>query len=410
MFANAYQSGFMSIFYSVGSNPLQLWDKQVKNGHIRRVVDDEVRSLVLEISGTNVATTYITCPIKPRLSLGIKLPFLVMIIKNMKKYFTFEIQILDDKDMHRRFRVSNFQSTTKVRPFCTTMPIGLSTGWNQVQFNLADFTKRAYGSTYLETTRVQIHANVRIRRIYFSDVLYSDDELPNEYKLFLPTPGTQTVSRPSQAKKESIQEKPEEKKPSVSETPEIPPSQEETPSAAPPSPVGMHIPEGEDAPTTTPTEEPTESEMVAEPPSEPIEGETTVEPTSGDVTTVEPTTTELTSEPMEGEPLVEGVEVTGEPTPEGEAPGEPAPQEGEAEAPAAAEEAVAEAPVEEAPTQEEAPPPEEAPPEEAPPAEPEAGVTEEATPSEKVEEAAPAPPEEAVAEEPPSEAAAEEAA
>ena len=69
---------------------------QVKNGHIRRVVDDEVRSLVLEISGTNVAPTYITCPIKPRLSLGIKLPFLVMIIKNMKKYFTFEIQILGE--------------------------------------------------------------------------------------------------------------------------------------------------------------------------------------------------------------------------------------------------------------------------------------------------------------------------
>lgn len=66
----------------------------MKNGHIRRVVDDEVKSLVLEISGTNVATTYITCPIKPRASLGIKLPFLVMVIKNMKKYFTFEIQIL----------------------------------------------------------------------------------------------------------------------------------------------------------------------------------------------------------------------------------------------------------------------------------------------------------------------------
>lgn len=56
------------------------------------------------------------------------------------------IYISDDKDMRRRFRVSNFQSTTKVRPFCTTMPIGLSSGWNQVQFNLADFTKRAYGN------------------------------------------------------------------------------------------------------------------------------------------------------------------------------------------------------------------------------------------------------------------------
>ncbi|KAF5293083.1 hypothetical protein FQA39_LY13693 [Lamprigera yunnana] len=164
--------------------------KRVKNGHIRRVVDDEVKSLVLELSGLNVATTYITCPVKARASLGIKLPFMVMIVKNMKKYFTFEIQIADDKDMRRRFRVSNFQSTTKVRPFCTTMPIGLSPGWNQIQFNLADFTKRAYGSAYVETCRVQVHANARLRRIYFSDRLYADDEMPNEFKLFLPVPGT----------------------------------------------------------------------------------------------------------------------------------------------------------------------------------------------------------------------------
>lgn len=44
--------------------------------------------------GTNVVTTYITCPANLRQTLGIKLPFLVMIVKNMKKYFTFEIQIL----------------------------------------------------------------------------------------------------------------------------------------------------------------------------------------------------------------------------------------------------------------------------------------------------------------------------
>lgn len=67
---------------------------QVKNGHIRRIIDDEVKSLVLEISGSNVATTFVNCPILPRASLGIKLPFFVMVVKNMKKYFTFEIQIL----------------------------------------------------------------------------------------------------------------------------------------------------------------------------------------------------------------------------------------------------------------------------------------------------------------------------
>ncbi len=33
----------------------------------------------------------------------------------------------------------------------------------QIQFNLSDFTRRAYGTNYVETLRVQIHANCRIR-------------------------------------------------------------------------------------------------------------------------------------------------------------------------------------------------------------------------------------------------------
>ena len=39
------------------------------------------------------STTFITCPADPKKTLGIKLPFLVMIIKNLKKYFTFEVQV-----------------------------------------------------------------------------------------------------------------------------------------------------------------------------------------------------------------------------------------------------------------------------------------------------------------------------
>lgn len=83
----------------------------------------------------------------------------------------------------RRFRVSNFHSKTSVKPFCTSMPMGMSPGWNQIHFNLADFTRRAYGTSYMETVRLQIHANVRIRRIYFTDHLYQECDLPNEYRL-----------------------------------------------------------------------------------------------------------------------------------------------------------------------------------------------------------------------------------
>ena len=67
--------------------------------------------------GTNVSTNFITAPADPKETLGIKLPFLVMIIKNvfsffishkLKKYYTFEVQVLDDKNVRRRFRASNY--------------------------------------------------------------------------------------------------------------------------------------------------------------------------------------------------------------------------------------------------------------------------------------------------------------
>lgn len=193
MFKNTFQSGFLSILYSIGSKPLQIWDKEVVNGHIKRLTDEDIQSNVLEILGSNVSTTYITCPADPAATLGIKLPFLVMIVKNMKKYFSFEVQVLDDKNVRRRFRASNFQSTTRVKPYICTMPLRLDEGWNQIQFNLSDFTKRAYGTNYVETLRVQVHANCRIRRIYFSDRLYSEEELPPEFKLFLPIQKTWCV-------------------------------------------------------------------------------------------------------------------------------------------------------------------------------------------------------------------------
>ena len=87
-----------------------MWNfASVKNGHIKRITDEDIQSSVLEIMSTNVSTTFIICPAVPSMTLGIKLPFLVMIIKNMKKYFSFEVQVLDDKGVKRRFRASNYQ-------------------------------------------------------------------------------------------------------------------------------------------------------------------------------------------------------------------------------------------------------------------------------------------------------------
>ena len=170
MFKNTYQAGFLSVLYSLGSKPLQIWSKTINNGYIKRLTDNDINSTVLEISGSNVSTTYISSPPSQNEELGIKLPFLVILIKNLKKYFSFEIQVLDDKGIKRRFRASNYQTTTKVKPFICTMPMKLDDGWNQIQFNLSDFTRRAYGTNYVETLKISIHANCRLRRVYFCGI------------------------------------------------------------------------------------------------------------------------------------------------------------------------------------------------------------------------------------------------
>ena len=102
--------------------------------------------------GTNVLTNYIVCPAEVKKTLGIKLSFLVMILKNLKKYFTFKIcvQVLDDKNVWRRFWALNYQKITCVIPFKYTMLMHLNEGWNQIQFNLLDFTMRANGTNYIK--------------------------------------------------------------------------------------------------------------------------------------------------------------------------------------------------------------------------------------------------------------------
>ena len=60
MFKNTFQSGFLSILYSIGSKPLQIWDKKVCNGHIKRITDNDIQSSVLEIM--SVSYTHLRSP------------------------------------------------------------------------------------------------------------------------------------------------------------------------------------------------------------------------------------------------------------------------------------------------------------------------------------------------------------
>lgn len=43
---------------------------QVRNGHVKRITDEDIGSAALEVCGNNVSTTTVTCPEQDRQTLG----------------------------------------------------------------------------------------------------------------------------------------------------------------------------------------------------------------------------------------------------------------------------------------------------------------------------------------------------
>lgn len=125
MFRSTYQKGsFFTVFHAIGQNPLGLWKcKLTRDSHCKRIIDDgklnkksyfqcncllviwfwwvvfhlsvDLKSSALELLSTNVTTCFISTPIAPYRSLAIKMAFITIILKNLEKSFTFEIEIRD---------------------------------------------------------------------------------------------------------------------------------------------------------------------------------------------------------------------------------------------------------------------------------------------------------------------------
>lgn len=96
---------FISLFQSIGKKPLDLWSKNVTlNGKIRRIPDELLNAdKVIEILGSyeNTVLTSITCPAKRTDFLQIKLPILVLVVRDLGMKFKFELQVFPYKCMMR---------------------------------------------------------------------------------------------------------------------------------------------------------------------------------------------------------------------------------------------------------------------------------------------------------------------
>lgn len=73
------------------------FNNKVRNGHIKRITDQDIELPVFEISGSNIINNFIAFPANKNHSLKIKMPILVLLVKNVV-YFIFSLtNILDSK-------------------------------------------------------------------------------------------------------------------------------------------------------------------------------------------------------------------------------------------------------------------------------------------------------------------------
>uniref|UniRef100_A0A6G3MKI5 Cilia-and flagella-associated protein 20 (Trinotate prediction) n=1 Tax=Henneguya salminicola TaxID=69463 RepID=A0A6G3MKI5_HENSL len=84
------------------------------------------------------------------------MPIFVMIIKNVNRYFSFELKVKDDSDTVRHLRASNYEYKTRIHQHICTFPLILESGWNVVTLNIIEILKKIYSSNYVETISVQV--------------------------------------------------------------------------------------------------------------------------------------------------------------------------------------------------------------------------------------------------------------
>jgi hypothetical protein len=112
--------------------------------------------------------TWLSCPAPEWKALHLTLPHLVIVLKNFKRNFSFEVLILDNSGSRRRLSFAtwfNGGNTGRTLPFLAQVPLRLEIGWNEIHVDLRELTESLYKSRYVETLKVQIYANCRLRQV-----------------------------------------------------------------------------------------------------------------------------------------------------------------------------------------------------------------------------------------------------
>ena len=183
--------------------------------------DFEVKTSTLELLCSSHEKCCATFPDDTKY-IGTPLPVLIMQIKNLNKFFSFDIVVEDTSGQVRTITASNKDNLIRFDSAHGRLPLRLVSGWNSVVLDLGALTRRLFNAEYKHATRcvmadvlhcmkvlfsspslvsfitslchcaapvinpcsVHLHANCRVLRIFFADRVYKEKELPRALRIF----------------------------------------------------------------------------------------------------------------------------------------------------------------------------------------------------------------------------------
>ncbi|KAJ1911960.1 hypothetical protein IW146_009764 [Coemansia sp. RSA 922] len=191
MLRSAYQSGILTLLNSAGSHPLQLWavvqPASTEDTQIAVKRDCDIGENVVTLESSDLAATFISCPKTGSEKLGMKLPYLFLMVKSTDQPFSFEVEVLDGRGIVRRLRASNYEVGARIEDGIGIVPLRLDEDcWNYLTLDIALLLEGAFGTGYRETSRVTFHASAKLRLVGFADRIVPEDQLPAELRLYCP--------------------------------------------------------------------------------------------------------------------------------------------------------------------------------------------------------------------------------
>ena len=134
-----------------------------------------------------------TCPEDAAAALRCPLPVLVMVIKNMSKYMSFEVRVRCDDGVTRSLAIGNRVHEPRVSAHIASLPLKLDEGWNQIALDLAAIVSSAFKRKFVEIVSIKILSTCRVARVFFAShevrrrppttstpALYPNPSRPNE--------------------------------------------------------------------------------------------------------------------------------------------------------------------------------------------------------------------------------------